>query len=114
MSALLMRNDTYKRIRRNVMRRVYTVYAARIVGSELLLYGAVFLTALAVFAKMVHVAKVFENLSSQTLGNMPAFALHAVMRGEVVTLAAIGVMVFAALSIQWRLRTFILPRLHWA
>lgn len=94
------------------MRRVYTAYAASIVSSPVMLYSAMFFAALAVFAQLVHVAKVFENLSSQSLGNVPPFILHAVMRGEVLTLAAIGVMIFTALSIQWRLRSAFLPKLR--
>jgi len=114
MSALLMRNDTYKRIRRTVMRRVYTAYAANIVSSRIMLYGALFATALAVFAEMVHIAKVFDNMSTLSAAQVPTFALNAVMRGEVVTLTAIGVMVFAALSVQWQLRDMFATRLQLA
>lgn len=106
-----MYNDTYKRIRRNVMRRVYTAYAASIVSSQILLYSSMFLVALAVFAHVVHVHRVLVNLSALSFGQMPQFIFNAVMRGEVLTLTAIGVMVFTALSIQWRLRSLVVPKL---
>lgn len=92
------------------MRRVYTLYAARIVSSPLLLQVALFAVALTVFREVVWVARVMETLSAMPLSAMPQFAFNTVMRGEVVTLAAIGVMIFTALSIQWRVRSLWVPR----
>lgn len=107
-----MNKQTYKQIRRNVMRRVYTLYVARIVSHPLMLYVGLFGSALALFAQNVHVAKVIENFSSNSVAGAPQFILHAIMRGEVLTLVAIGLMVFAALSIQVQVRHLFVPKLR--
>ncbi len=107
-----MDKKTYRRIKRNVMRRIYTAYAARIVSSYEMLYVAMFAVALAVFAHMVHVVRVLDNMFNQSFSEIPSFVLHALMRGEVLTLAAIGVMVFTALSIQWRVRHNFVTRMQ--
>lgn len=96
------------------MRRIYTAYAASIVSSQVMLYSAMFMVALAVFAQMVHVHKVLVNFATLELGQVPGFIMHAVLRGEVLTLAAIGVMIFTALSIQWRLRGLFVTKLQTA
>lgn len=109
-----MNDINYKRIKRNVMRRVYTAYAGRLLSSRAMLYSSMFLASLAVFAHTVHVHKVFVNFASQPLAHAPQFVLNALLRGEVITLVAIGVMVFTALSIQWQVKSMLWPRVNLA
>lgn len=99
-------------LHRKIMRRVYTAFAARIVSHSIMLNVAIFAAALAIFAHVVHVHKVIQSIFSVPLGALPDLVLNAVMRGEVVTLAAIGVMTLAALSVQWRVRRQVLPLLQ--
>lgn len=94
------------------MRRVYTAYAANIVSSQTMLYSAMFMVALAVFAHLVHIHRLFENLFAQDISHIPQFILNAVLRGEVLTLMAIGVMIFTSLSIQWRLRGLFVTKMQ--
>jgi len=94
------------------MRRVYTMFAARVVSSPVLLQLAVFAVALTIFRELVWVSRVLETMSQMPLSRLPEFALTVVMRGEVVTLAALGVMIFTALSLQWRVRTMWQPKLR--
>lgn len=86
------------------MRRIYTAFAARLVSHPLMLNAALFGVALAVFAQQVFVARVVDSLLNTQLGALPQFIFKALMRGEALTLMAIGVMVFTALSISWQLR----------
>lgn len=103
-------NTNFTAMRRTIMRRVYTMFVARIVSSPLLLQVALFAVALTIFRELVWVARVMETLSSMPLSAMPQFALNTIMRGEVLTLAALGVMIFTALSIQWQVRSRLLPK----
>ncbi len=86
------------------MRRVYLAFGARIISHQVTLYSALFVVSLLGFAKLVHVQSVLTNLLATELGSLPTFVMNAVWRGEVLTLLALGVMVFSALSIPWNLR----------
>ena len=97
------------KIRRRIMRRVYTVFAARIASHKLTLNLALFAVALTVFREVVFVKRVLETMSDMPLSGLPQFALNTLMRGEVVTLVAMGVMIFTALSIPWQIRSLRLP-----
>lgn len=95
-------------LHRKIMRRIYYAYAMRIATHTITLELALFALALYVFAKMVFVASVVENLLTVEVGKAPAYIANALFHGEVLTLLAIGVMVFVALSLPIRLRTVFL------
>lgn len=86
------------------MRRVYTLFAAKLVSHPLTLNSALFATALVVFAEVVHVKRVFETLEVMPIAQMPEFLLTRLLDGEVITLLALGVIIFTALSIPWQFR----------
>lgn len=71
------------------------------VTSQVLLFAL----ALVVFKEMVHVRSVAHNLLSTPLGNVPNFVLGALKHGEVLTLIALGVMLFTLFSVPLRLWT---------
>ncbi len=87
------------KIQRKIMRRVYYAFAMRVVQHPVTMKIGLLAVALVVFAEVVHVRKIVENLLSAPLGSVPQLAFNAVMRGEVLTLLAVGVMVFVALSL---------------
>ena len=91
------------------MRRVYYAYAIRLAHHPVTIQIGLFVAALFIFAHMVHVAKVVQNMLSTSLGNVPQFVFNALMHGEVLTLIALGVMTFVLLSLGWR--TLTLPRM---
>jgi hypothetical protein len=93
------------------MRRVYTIYTARVVSHPLLLNLAIFAVALTIFRELVFVKRVMETLSNMPISAFPEFVLTTVMRGEVMTLAALGIMIFTAFSIQWQIRSVALPKM---
>ena len=86
------------------MRRVYYAYALSVVMRPAFLHGIALSVSLSVFAAQVHVASVYHNLLSTDLGHVPQFLLNAIFRGEVLTLLALGVMIFTVLSTSWQLR----------
>lgn len=81
------------------MRRIYAAFALRIATHQVTVYAALFTLALYVFGETVHVQRIVETLLGTPLGNVPAYVGKALMHGEVLTLIAIGVMVFVGLSI---------------
>lgn len=91
-----------KKLRRTIMRRIYYAYALSIAAHPMLLHGVAFSIALAIFARQVHVASVINNFLSIEVSHVPSFLWHAIARGEVITLFAIGVIVFTALSVPWK------------
>ena len=84
------------------MRRVYYAYGLRLVQHPVTLQIGLFVLALLVFAKMVHVAKVMQSLLGTSVGNLPQFVFNTLMHGEVLTLIAIGTMTFTILSLGWQ------------
>jgi hypothetical protein len=98
-------------LKRKIMRRVYYLFAVRVAKHPITLQLVLFVGAALVFAKLVHVHRVLQSLSETSLGGVPEYVyntvLHALMRGEVLTLLALGAMIFVALSVPiqvWRLR----------
>lgn len=94
------------------MRRIYLAFAKRIVTHDVTMQVALFGFALVVFAKMVHVASVIDNFMNIPVADVPAFIFSALSQGEVVTLFAIGALVFTALSLPWRFGAMVLPKLR--
>jgi len=95
------------------MRRVYYTFSLRVIRHKVTIEISLFALALLVFAKVVHVSKVADSLLNTSLGEVPYYifnvVVHAFMRGEVLTLIAVGVMVFVALSLPWHVaKTFVL------
>ena len=96
-------------LQRKIMRRVYYAFALRVVTHPVIMKIGLFVLALLVFAKMVHVSRIVENVLSTPVGQVPQLAFNAVMRGEVLTLMAIGVMVFVALSLPRHIVSLFIP-----
>lgn len=94
------------------MRRVYYTFAIRIVTHPVTMQCALFVLALLVFARMVHVRSVIDNLLSTSLGKVPSFLTNAILNGEMLTLIAVGVMIFTLLSIPRGIKMALAPRAH--
>lgn len=91
-------------LQRKIMRRIYYAYAIRLSTHTITLELALFVVALYVFAKMVFVQSVIDNLMATPVGNIPTFVMSALMQGEVLTLIAVGAIVFTFLSVPLQLR----------
>ena len=99
------------KLKRKIMRRVYALFALRIARHPITLQAVLFVVAMEVFAKLVFVERVIDSFLNTSLRNIPAYIFNniwnAFMGGEVLTLLALGVMIFVALSVPiqvWRLR----------
>jgi len=87
------------------MRRVYYAFARRIVTHPITVQSGLFVLALMVFARTVHVRSIIGNFLSINVGQVPTFLVNAVFQhGEVLTLIAIGVMIFTLFSLPLRIR----------
>lgn len=80
------------------MRKVYYIFALRVLRHPITLHIALFVLAMQVFAQMVHVKRIIDTLLHMPVGSTPKYILGAFMHGEMLTLIAIGAMVFVALS----------------
>lgn len=94
-------------LKKRIMRQIYWLFTKRIVTHELTMQVALLTLALLVFAKMVHVASVIDNFLQVPVSEVPTFLWAALGQGEVVTLLAIGAIVFTALSIPLRLKSMV-------
>lgn len=97
-------------LQKKIMRRIYYAFALRIATHQITIQLALFAVALMVFARMVHVRSVLENLLATEVGRVPMFAYSALSQGEALTVIALGVIIFTLLSIPLRIRSAVAPR----
>lgn len=101
-------------LQKNIMRRIYYTYVLRTVSGLGAVQIALFAVALYAFAEMVHVHKLIQNMMAVSVGDLPQFILNAFMRGEVLTLIAIGVMAYVSVAMTRRLTPLLSLRFHYA
>ena len=80
-----------------------------VVVNSLLFIGALF-----VFARMVHVVRIIESLQTLPMANLPVYVTNALSHGEVVTLLSMAVMVVALGRVALSLPTVVLPSQQYA
>lgn len=98
-----------EKVKSKIMRRVYATFAARLITHPVTVQVVLLVVSVVAFAQLVHVKRVVENLLATELGSLPGFVFNALTKGEWLTVLALGVMVFTAFSLQWRL---LLPRVR--
>ncbi len=103
-----MKNTLHNRI----MRRIYIAFALRIATHTVTIHTALFVLALYVFGVVVHVQRIVEALLRTPLGNMPRYLLSAFMGAEVLTLIALGTMLFVVVSLLRQVGTHFFMRAH--
>jgi hypothetical protein len=86
-------------LQKQIMRRIYYAFAKRMATHTITLQLALFGLALYVFAKMVFVQSVIDNMLATQLGQLPQFVIGAVFQSEALTLIAIGALMFTLLSL---------------
>lgn len=104
-----MWSETNK-LHNRIMRRVYYAFFVRAATHPILVQVALFALALLVFARMVHVRSVIDNMLATKVGSLPSFFAGALSNGEALTLIALGVMLFTLLSVPLRIRAEFAPR----
>ena len=91
---------------------MYFAFAVRVLKHPMVLQLALFGLALMVFAQMVHVKRIVDTLLEMPVGSVPKYVLNAFVHGEMLTLIAIGAMVFVSLSVPMHVWRTKLPKLH--
>lgn len=94
------------------MRRVYLAFLKQVATHPVTMQVGLFVLALGVFGEMVHVKRIVDTTLGMSLGQLPNYFTGAFMHGEVLTLMAIGVMLFVALSLPLQIRAQFAPKLH--
>lgn len=97
--------NTANKLQKQIMRRVYMAFAKRVATHQVTMQVALFVLALYVFGAVVHVKRIVDALLSTSAGSIPSYIAGAFMHAEVLTLIAVGTMVFVALSIPWQFRS---------
>lgn len=97
-----------KKLRRAIMRRVYKAYALSLLTNAGFVHGMALGVSVGLFLQLVSLQNILRNLLQTELGSVPQFVFNAFLRGELLTIAVLGAIVFTALSFRWRLHA---PRL---
>ncbi len=96
------------------MRRVYYAFMLRMALHPMVINSLLFITALFVFARMVHVARIIESFQTLPVANLPVYVMSALSHGEVVTLLSMAVMAVALSRVALSLPLFVLPSQQYA
>lgn len=81
------------------MRRVYYAFGIKLATHTVTLHLVALAVLGYVLAKLVFVAKVYENLASREASELIPAAFRILTQADVVTLAVFGLAVFTALSL---------------
>ena len=85
------------------MRRVYTTYVIGIASHPLVTHAVVLGTATVIFAKLVHVAAVYRNITQIQVGELGGYFVRTIGHMDTATLLTIGLMAATLLSLRMRL-----------
>ncbi len=96
-------------LQENIMRRVYYAFMLRMALHPVVVNSLLFIGALFVFARMVHVARIIESLQTLPVANLPVYVMSALSHGEVLTLLSMAVMAVAIGRVAFSLPTVVLP-----
>ena len=92
-------------LHKRIMRRIYYAYVIRLVTLPGLFQGFLMLGALIALTYFVSLGSVIQNIEIVGLSGVGRLAYSAITNTEAWTLLIIGVMVFAALSFRFKIRT---------
>ncbi len=90
-------------LQKQIMRRVYYTYVVQAVCNPLVGSGAVFVFALWLFGRLVHVARIVETLRMKHLPEVPGYLLEAFEHTDVFTVSSVVLMLGAVGYALWYL-----------
>ena len=96
-------------LKKRIMRRVYYTFGIRIVSHPIFTHSVVIGVTGFLLTRLVHVAAVYHNMLNVKVGEFASYAVRVVMQSDLPTLVALGLIIFACLSLRWQLKA---PRLH--
>ena len=108
-----------KTLQRKIMRRVYMSFALSFLEQPLLWVGLVLGASVALFGRLTHVAKLWENFTAVPIGSVPQYVgttfMAAVSRGELGTvLVVLTIASLTAVAVHRLSRVRISPRVQTA
>ncbi len=94
---------TIKQLKRQIMRRVYYAYAIQTITNPAYTYGFLMGLCVVLLTQFVSFPNLINNLLSIEVGRVPMWAYNAFTTTEASTLVLTGVIIFAALSLRFKL-----------
>lgn len=95
---------TVKQLKRQIMRRVYYAYALQTATNPFNVYGFLMGLSVVLLTQFVSFTGLINNLLMIEVGQLPHWAYNAFTTTEASTLVLLGIIIFAALSLRWKLR----------
>ena len=94
------------------MRRVYYSFTLRLLFSQATLAGIVFAVSVLWFAKLVHVAMVWQSFTQVPVGQVPNYAVSVLTHSDMLTLFTMLLMATSVGIVLYKLRHVSVPSLR--
>ena len=91
------------KLQRKIMRGIYYSFAIRGITNPALILGFGMLAMLIALTHFVSIGNVINNLMGVQIGHLDRFLYNAVTNTEAWTLLIIGLLIFSALSLRFKL-----------
>jgi len=97
-------NTNFKKMQKRIMMRVYYIFGIRVVVHPLFTHAVVIGISGFILTRLVHVAAVYHNILNVKIGEFGSYVVHVITQSDLATLLALGLIIFACLSLRWQLR----------
>ncbi len=94
---------TLTKLQKNIMRRVYYSYALRLITLRGVPQAFLMLGGIIALSYFVSIGNVIKNMEDVGMSGFGRFAYNAVTNTEAWTLLILGLLIFTALSIRWKI-----------
>lgn len=91
-------------LKKNIMRRIYLIFALRLTLHPFTLHGFVIVTAFLYLSQLVSIPNVLMNMLEVKVGELINFWLQAILHTQIPAQILIGVIAITLLSLIWRLK----------
>lgn len=93
------------RLQKKIMRGIYYAYVVRVLANPALLHGFFMLALLIALTYFVSIGDVIANLMHVEVGRLGIYTYNTLSNTEAWTLVIIGLLIFSALSLRFKVRT---------
>ncbi|MDA8596987.1 hypothetical protein N9L26_01480 [Candidatus Pacebacteria bacterium] len=98
-----MKTEPQERLQKNIMRRIYYAFAIRLATHPLTVHTILFMLAAYILASLVYVERVLQTIAQTQVGDLGTRLMQILVNADTASILALGVMIFAALSLPLRL-----------
>ncbi len=95
----------FNTLQKRIMRRVYYTFAVRIATHPIVTHTVVLSLSVVIFAKLVHVAAVYRNVTQVQVGELAGYFVRVISHADTATLLVTGLMLATLLSLRLKLKT---------